>query len=189
MGYAGDREDVWLLEQFPEGYQGYAVELGALDGTFLSNTKMLEERGWTVLCIEPNPRHQEALRAARKLVFTCACDRIPKVKAQMWECDVIRHTKTTFEGERETGEPFEVAVLTLDQCLMVAGFPRLDVLSLDVDGIELDIIEGFDIERWKPKAVVIEAGVPALFEPFTRAGYREVGRRYDENRLLLRGDA
>ena len=50
-------EDEWILKQFPEGFRGYAVEIGALDGQYISNTWLLEQNGWTCLCIEPNPTH------------------------------------------------------------------------------------------------------------------------------------
>ena len=38
-------EDRWILSQFPDGYMGTAVELGALDGHYVSNTLLLEQKG------------------------------------------------------------------------------------------------------------------------------------------------
>jgi len=188
LTYSGGGEDLWLLSQFPEGYQGYAVELGALDGTYISNTRLLEEKGWTCLCIEPNPRHQEALRRDRKLVLTCACDSEPKVREYMYEPPgILNNTLARFEGDSHASE-FPATVLTLDQCLEVVAFPRLDVLSLDVDGIEHRIIEGFDIERWMPKAVIIEYDGDDRLGPFLHRGYKQVGVGSDDNRYLIRGD-
>jgi FkbM family methyltransferase len=190
VGYAKDSEDIWLLEQFPEGYKGYAVELGAVDGTYISCTKLLEERGWEVLCIEPNPFHQKELRAARKLVLQCACDNAPRVSAMMWEnAQVLGRTLTGFSDAGPHHDiQFNATVLTLDQCLMVVGFPSLDVLVLDVDGVERRIIDGFDIDRWKPKAVIIEGDASGRLDPFLERGYKQVGVRMDDNRLLLRGE-
>jgi FkbM family methyltransferase len=188
LNYAGGDEDSWLLGQFPEDFHGYACELGALDGVYISNTKLLEDRGWTCLCIEPNPRHQEALRKNRKLVLTCACDSQPSARRYMREHPkVFRDTWTSFEDSQDP-DLFPTTVLTLDQCLEIVGFPRLDVLSLDVDGIERQIIEGFDIARWNPKAVVIEKDTDGRLESFFKLGYRQVGSGSDDNRYLLRGD-
>jgi len=195
--YAKGEEDLWLIDQFPQGFTGYAVELGALDGTTISCTKLLEERGWTVLCIEPNPRHQSALRSSRRLVMTCACDREPSVKATMWEDPTTPgFTLTSLQPDgvavirdRTAWTSFVTTVLTLDQCLMVAGFPSLDVLVLDVDGIEARIIQGFDIDRWNPKAVIVEGEADDRLVPFLSRGYKQVGIRPDDNRLLVRGVA
>jgi FkbM family methyltransferase len=179
---------MWLLEQFPPGYSGYAVELGACDGTFISNTRLLEEQGWTVLCIEPNPLHQEALRKTRKLVFQCACNSAPEVLIKMWDNTAVSGRTQTSVQKNDGWIEFEATVLTLDQCLMIAGFPRLDVLSLDVDGIEREIIDGFNIDKWRPRAVIIEGYACGRLEPFLSRGYTQIGIRADDNRLLLRAE-
>lgn len=185
MRYSKGGEDEWLLLQFPEDYRGYAVELGAADGTFISCTKLLEERGWTCLCIEPNPRHQEALRRDRKLVLTCACDSAPEVRRKMYEYPNIEGNTWTGTDNREGSKEFEVTVLTLEQCLAVANFPRLDVLVLDVDGLERRIIDGFDIDRWKPKAVIIEGDKDGRLDPFLSRGYRQIYQGIDDNRYMV----
>lgn len=187
MSYARDFEDVWLLEQFPADFKGYACELGALDGTYLSCTKLLEEKGWTCLCIEPNPRFQEVLRAARKLVLTCACDYHSQPSVPMWENHrAFKRTQTSLNPKFAAWEvEFQTTVLTLDQCLMVANFPRLDALVLDVDGYEPRVIMGFDIDRWKPKAVIIESDLNGRLDPFLQRGYRQVYRGTDDNRYLV----
>lgn len=186
VSYAKDHEDEWLLEQFPDDFTGYAVELGALDGTYISCTRLLEERGWDVLCIEPNPRHQEALRACRKRVLTCACVESPRPLMTMWEWPGIVGNTLTSETPSSGASVFVVTGLTLDQCLMVSRFPRLDVLVLDVDGKETEILRGFDVERWKPKAVIIEGDADGRLQPFLSRGYRQVGVRTDDNRLLVK---
>jgi FkbM family methyltransferase len=172
----------WIDKQFPTDFKGYACELGALDGTYLSNTLELEQRGWTVLCIEPNPRHHEALTNSRKLVMRCACDKFPRELATLHEVDQIKgdtYSALRFH-HRYWGKPaqgikatYETTVLTLDQCLMVAGFPRLDLLSLDVDGLERDILRGFNLKRWNPTAMVIEEIGPEGMMLDLLDGYRE----------------
>lgn len=190
MGYAKDREDEWLLGQFPADYKGYAVELGAVDGLFINCTKMLEERGWECLLIEPNPVHQSVLRAHRRNVLTCACDSQPREYADIWFNDAcLGKTQGNLDVDGGGWRKESVTVLTLNQCLMVANFPRLDVLVLDVDGAEDRIVQGFDIDFWKPKCVIIEHDNPDRTGPFYDRGYKNVGSRADGNVLLLRGDA
>jgi len=182
-GFGSDAgQDEWLLAHFPPGYKGFAVELGALDGCYLSNTLRLEQAGWKCLCIEPNPRYREDLIAARDLCLFCACsDTMSPLEPCYENQEVYRHTQTSVGGEDPWGDtpfPAKVPVLTLDICLRIAGFTSLDVLSLDVDGSEARVLRGFDLNLWKPKFVLVEnefGGEPV--EPMLRAaGYGFIQR-------------
>ena len=155
----------WILSKYPADYKGYAVELGAVDGIYLSNTLALEDKVWKVLCIEPNPRHHAALTKNRKLVMRCACDKKPRIRAKLYEASGIAgdtYAALRFDNPR-WGKPaggiqqtYETTVLTLDQCLVCVGFPRLDVLVLDVDGLEEAILSGLNLEKWKPGILIVE---------------------------------
>jgi hypothetical protein len=89
----------------------------------------------------------------------------PQVNATLHEvANVVGETYSALRfdnprwGTPATGiqTTYHTTVLTLDQCLMCVGFPKLDVLSLDVDGLEEDILKGLDLERWKPAVLVSE---------------------------------
>src|SRR5437868_3825457 len=68
----------WIADQFPLGYLGYAVDVGASDGVSINTTWWLEKHlRWTVLSVEPNPQFLPALRAERAFVEACACDALP----------------------------------------------------------------------------------------------------------------
>ena len=72
--YYGQWETDKVIETyFPEGYKGVCIEVGAANGVKGSNTLYFEERGWGVLCIEPNSEHRESLEKYRKLVRYFAC--------------------------------------------------------------------------------------------------------------------
>jgi hypothetical protein len=48
-------------------------------------------------------------------------------------------------------------VRTLDQVLADAKAPvPLDFVSIDVEGHEVDVLRGFDLQRWRPRLIVIE---------------------------------
>jgi hypothetical protein len=72
--YFGQWETDRIIETyFSEGYVGKCIEVGAANGVKGSNTLYFEERGWDVLCIEPNPAHKESLEKYRKFVKYFAC--------------------------------------------------------------------------------------------------------------------
>lgn len=175
--YAHAAEDEWILSQFPEGFQGYAVELGAHDGRYISNTFLLEEKGWTVLCIEPNPAHEAELRKNRRLVLTCACNDTPQEEATLYTYSGIHNLTQTSLVNPGDGQA-TVAVRTLADCLDQAGFPRLDAISLDVDGLELNILRGADLPRWHPTVIVVENNEgDALTQFLTNSGYTHMDSR------------
>lgn len=130
----------WLKSQFPPDYQGWAVDCGANDGRYLSNTLALEEEGWNVLCIEADHRYRDELVNCRRTFALCAV------------------SNTAREWGQWQGFPMQlsVPVLTLNQLLVMFGFPKLDILCLDIEGGEMDALQGIDLRRWKPKCIIAE---------------------------------
>ena len=174
---SNDGQDDWVRAQFPEGFKGWAVELGANDGESLSNSLSLEREGWEVLCIEPMRAYADKARKIRKRVLTCACDDVPKDEVTLYTSGTLSTLSTLDSGNSYVGESERTTVLTLNQCLMVAGFPRLDALFLDVDGIELRILKGLNLEKWRPKVAVVEDyyGPGGVREFMEQQGYEHVG--------------
>jgi hypothetical protein len=76
-----------------------------------------------------------------------------------------------------------VHVRTLDSILEEAGSPvAFDFLSIDVEGHEIEVLQGFDMARWRPRLIMIEDHVADLSKHryLTSSGYRIV-RRYENN--------
>jgi len=149
-------QDQWITEQFPEGFKGYCIDVGAHDGHLLSNTLALEEAGWIVMCVEANPAHAPFLRLRRKRFMCCAVDK----ESKEWEVFFVSggdgSAYSSLRPRMGTKREIKVPVLTLDQVIQIAGFPELDVLTLDIEGTELDALKGFDIDRWRPKVIIAE---------------------------------
>jgi Methyltransferase FkbM domain len=57
---------------------------------------------------------------------------------------------------RRTGVA-EVPVKTLDEILTDAKAPvPLDLVSIDVESHEIEVLEGFDLAKWRPRLILIE---------------------------------
>ena len=142
---------------------GYAADVGACDGVYADNTKWLEDMGWKVLCIEPNPVVEEALRRNRKLVKAVACGAEDRAAAQYYSCGAFPHACDSglLKDSRHAGAHITsihaVQVRTLDGLLEEAEFPSLDYLSIDVEGYEDQVWAGFSLDRWRPTIMVIES--------------------------------
>ena len=136
---------------------GYAIDVGANDGLYLSNTIDLEKAGWHVLCIEPNPAYGFDLWVNRKeVVIGAVSDTSGEVNFYPRVTDNNKYAAYSSLTPHPDGFVFPVAVRTLDEYLAIWNPPQLDLLTVDVEGWEKKVLAGFDINRWKPKVICLE---------------------------------
>lgn len=169
--------DQRLAELLPQS-GGWFVEAGANDGFQQSNTYYLARfRGWHGLLIEPVPELAAACRRCRPESEVVECVLGPPAKsgeiASLRCSGLMTHVRGTYgDDERERlravrglaqqGLPVEdrvisVTVRTLSEVLGQSRFPAdFDLLSLDVEGYEIEVLKGLDLVRYRPKAICIE---------------------------------
>jgi FkbM family methyltransferase len=185
--YAQARQDLWIVQQFPPGFQGFAVDCGAHDGCTRSNTLLLEDLRWTVLCIEANPQLAPYLKRNRPFVQMCAVGAEAQEKATLHVHDSNPEAHTALkpitnhkDWHPEKGARWskvEVPVRTLDDLLDQAEFPRLDVLCIDVEGGEGEVLRGIDLKRWTPSVICVEAWDAGKHDDhLLPLGYKRVAR-------------
>lgn len=79
---------------------------------------------------------------------------------------------------KATPPAVEVETITLDLLLEKAGLEKIDFLSMDIEEGEPAALRAFDIERFRPELVCIEAGPPKVREaiaPYFEAhGYERI---------------
>ena len=159
--------DQVIRSYFDSTYQGAAIEIGAVDGIFFSNTYALEQEGWLCLAIEANPEYCAALNRNRKYSMCCAVAEYEGT-AELVVYDIQRgdHVAlTAIKVDARLVEQYsgtvvrrvKVPVHTLDPCIADFGkFQKIDIVSIDTEGNELDVLKGFDIKRWNPSLIVVE---------------------------------
>jgi FkbM family methyltransferase len=185
--YSDNGVDAYLSELLPDF--GYACEVGASEGITGSNCLHFEERGWLVLCVEPNPLLEPAGRHLRKLWRQVACGpednesrELILVGSYPYESSTGLEIRYGPCPECNIAGRLPVKVRTLDRVLEESGFPRLDLLTIDVEGYEGEVLAGFTVERWKPKFIVVEDCDGSMFTQkyCPPDGYSEVAiRQFD----------
>jgi FkbM family methyltransferase len=140
--------------------QGYFVEVGANQPEDLSQTFSLEQKGWRGVLIEPQPDLADALRKRRSAkVFAEACTSRGNTGSRMTLHLAGGHSSFDRNLNLADVKPhgaIDVPTRTLDQILIEAGARSIDFISIDVEGHELDVLDGFALERWRPRLVLIE---------------------------------
>jgi len=163
---AKEKELVW--EFFGRKRAGVFVEVGANDPVAGSQTWLLEQNGWRGVLVEPQSAHCEKLRSGRKnsQVFQVACSG-PEMEGEMDLLLAEEDGSSTLQKQRDThGTHFigteRVKVTTLDKVLTTAGVAKIDFLSLDVEGHEIEVMRGLDFKKFSPALILIEDGVRDL---------------------------
>lgn len=176
-----------LVAAFFGNIKGYYVEVGANDPRERSQTWHLEQQGWTGVLIEPQPDLAATLRAERKgKVFAAACSSPAKAGQELplYVAGPLSSLDRHSMAPGATPEKvIRVPVRTLDSILEEAGSPAaFDFLSVDVEGHEIEVLQGLDLTRWRPRLIMIEDHVADLSKHryLNAAGYRII-RRYENN--------
>jgi len=151
-----------LKESFFGGARtGYFVEVGANDPEYLSQTWHLEQCGWTGVLVEPQPDLAAELKRRRRAkVYSVACFS-PRQSGRTLALH-LAGIHSSFDPDlnisttRAEGS-VEVPVKTIDEILINAGAPApIDFFSIDIEGHEIEALEGFDFARWRPRLILIE---------------------------------
>jgi len=169
-------EEIILYNLFGKKNTGFFLEVGAYNGIELSNTYFLEALGWNGILIEPDPAlYQQCVRARpfSKVINVAASDRLGTIqftntKGMEW---------LSFSGENKSREDrisaaggsmerIEVPCITLDEILRDID-QQIDFISIDVEGHELEVLRGLDIDRFAPRVIIIEQEADAYKSPVT----------------------
>ena len=175
-----------LLEEYFGGVPGYFVEVGANDPVIDSKTWNLEQKGWSGLLIEPQPEHAQRLRAGRKASVGCFACGPPSRHGTDMNLYIagIRGIHASLNRDHYVAgshvtKTISVPVRTLDSLLREFNAPRpIGFLAIDAEGSDIDVLEGIDLETWKPQLILVEdlALNLSTHDYLTRRGYRWIRR-------------
>lgn len=174
--YSQFREDRQIIRFFGRKWRGTFVDVGANDGLHGSNTLLLEQLGWHGFLIEPNERLAGICRATRShsVVINKAAVGDPDIReVVLYEYYGVHHGTENYDGLSSVGFPsalhdfavaggatvrrISVPAATLDQILEEEQFgSTTDFVSIDVEGLELQVLQGFSLGRYSPRLLVIE---------------------------------
>jgi FkbM family methyltransferase len=188
------------LAQYLDREGGFFVEAGAYDGFIQSNTYWLERfRGWRGVLVEPIPHLYERARKQRpashvvnsalvspdhaeatvRMRYAGLMSLVPGAKGG-GELEEEHLLAGDMNGLDDVGQEISVPARTLTDVLNEAGAPaEIDLLSLDVEGFEAGVLQGLDLERYRPSFMLIEmddieARRPAI-DALIGQAYRAVG--------------
>ena len=180
----------WKLEKHLDFNHGFFIEAGANNGIKQSNTLYFEKyRQWRGLLIEPVPELATQCKKNRprciienaalvpcgfseKKIEMRYCDLMSQVKGAMKStADEIEHINRGCKVQNiETRSVFAPA-RTLGAIIEEHNISHIDLLSLDVEGYELQALQGLDLTRHKPEFILVEARFRAEIDEYLESHY------------------
>ncbi len=159
-------QDMWVAYELQSRRNGFFVEFGAADGVRSSNSCYLErELGWNGILAEPGRGWYPALRNNRACFIDDRCVWTRTGETVTFNQPAIAlhgtieqyskgdmHAETRLEGDR-----YAVETVSLTDLLAHWNAPRrIDYLSLDTEGSELDILSSFDFQAYEIRLITVE---------------------------------
>jgi FkbM family methyltransferase len=188
--YTRNFEDVILQRVFADIGEGCYLDIGASDPVSDSNTYAMYTRGWRGIALEPLPFGPLWARDRPEDLFlnVAVGAQSGQVKLQIFQdsqiSSVMPATISHWQrGGRSPVTHMLVPCVTLNDVLGEHLAEReLHLVSIDVEGMEHEVLKGLDLKRYRPWVMVLEAVLPGSpehahheWEPLLReSGYAEV---------------
>ena len=189
--YSQGNEELIIRDFFQDRKNGVFLDVGCSTPIDNSTTYYLEKHlDWSGIGVDALPEYAPGYRLKRP-------------KTRFHNFIVTDHSGTIEEFYRAVGVPglsstekdreflghvltkkmIKVPTITLDELLEQDGVENIDFLSMDIEGGALKALAGFDIEKYQPGLICIEApGLEDFIEKyFAQHGYERIEKymKYD----------
>lgn len=166
--YSQNGEDILLESLFPYDYKGFYVDVGAHHPYRISNTYLLFKKGWGGINIDANPESIKLFNRARPKdinILAGVSDKKESLSYHMFS-DPAVNTFSKEEAGRWKNKnwikylgtkiiPTHTLRDILKDCLKEKQ--KIDILSVDVEGFDLKVLQSNDWNKFRPKVVIAEA--------------------------------
>ena len=153
-------QDRWIVYKvFPGVKNGYFIDVGSADGIIDSNTKVLEDFGWSGVCIDPFPTNMAGRTCTVfKEVVDSNAGRKVRFRAGGGLGGIEEYLGKWREHENvKKARVVELTTTTLEDVLRRAKAPELiQYISLDIEGGELEALKAFPFSKYRVEAFTIE---------------------------------
>jgi len=192
-----ENAEEWMIRDFfQEVRGGVFLDVGSADAQKGNNTYFLESQlGWSGIAVdalaEYGPSYERLRPRTRFLalfVSDHSADNATIYVSRRFE--QYSSAARDFTADRASGDVAtrQVPSITLNDLLSQAGISQLDFMSMDIELSEPKALAGFDLPRFRPRLVCIEAHPEtrqAILDYFVARGYTVVGKylRLDQTNL------
>ena len=165
--FAQSGEDIVVDILLEKKKMGVYVDVGAFHPKLFSNTYLFYKRGWSGVVIEPRPEAKEDFAKVRPRDKFVAMGVAAK-KDVLEYFEFADGATSTFsekqakinikEAGRKLKRKINVAVMPLADILASNGMEgkEIDIMSVDVEGMDLEVLSSNDWKKYRPKVIICE---------------------------------
>jgi FkbM family methyltransferase len=169
VSYSQGAEDLILKKLIGKNFRnGFYVDIGCNNPIQGSNTVKLYLKGWHGICIDGNSNLVKKFRQIRKRdVVLAAVLSDKKTTATFYQSDDEDCLSTVSVGTAEKlveqklkVQQVHVTTTTLEETLDSAlNGQKIDFMSVDVEGHDLQVLQGNNFEKYRPTIICVECSV------------------------------
>ena len=164
ISYSLSTIDLLITHIFKNKKKGFFIDIGCNHPVYNNNTYLLYKKGWRGINVDLDKQSIKLFNLFRKYDF----NKNAAVSSVSKEVDLyFYHNKSAINTLNKTSAEFQKAIPkevrkittnTLNSIILESSFAdkKVDFLSIDVEGYELEVLKGFDLKKYSPKVIVIE---------------------------------
>lgn len=173
LSYAQNMEDYHLWLAFGAQPTGTYIDIGAGHPIADNVSFFFYERGWQGIVVEPQRNLIDLYSRLRpRDISVCALIGTRSGLTDFHVFDAFHGLSTTnvnyANAAKALGAGYkttQLSMMSLAQLCKDYALTTIDFLKIDVEGAEGDVLRSGDWDRYRPKAVVVEAITPGAGEP------------------------
>lgn len=166
--YAQSGEDIVADTELEKKKKGFYVDIGAYHPKLFSNTYLFYRKGWTGICVDPNPAMEELFAKARPKdkFLNMGVGKKEEVKEYFMFEDGAANTFSTEQARKNVEEAGRkmigkkmIAVLPLKiifEKYLPSVETKIDLLSVDVEGMDEEVLRSNDWKKFRPEVIICE---------------------------------
>ena len=166
--YSQYGEDIFISEFFKTNTKGFYVDIGSFHPLMYNNTVLLYKKGWTGINIDLNQTTIDLFNIIRpkdKNICAAISTREREVKLffehNFSPLNTINNeffsALNMSESKQKKFQEKSISTISFESAIKNLGkIPKVDFLNIDVEGSDLDVLQSFDVKKYKPALICIE---------------------------------
>lgn len=167
VSYSQEGEDSILRRFFENKHTGFYVDVGAHHPKRFSNTFLFYKMGWRGINIEPRPGSKVLFDKLRSRDINLEIP-ISNIEAELsyyiFDDPALNSFDSNLSQGRNSNTPYKIVselklkTQRLDKILgqFIPENQKIDFLSIDVEGYDLNVLESNNWEKYRPEIILCE---------------------------------
>lgn len=171
----------WMI--FGAGYEGFFLDIGGNDPIKINNTYLFEQKGWKGMAFEPIKAQADKWPGKRKTPCYNVAIGDSESEIEFMEMEEHELSGIGIEEDYTKAATYKVKQRKLSNILKENDIKHVDMVSIDVEGYEMNVLQGINFEEVDITCFCIENNRDGAVMPnidlrrfMIKKGYRLIAR-------------